>query len=410
MSDDAIVGASGHLGDRLARLRRLADLTQESLSERSGVSIDVIRKLEQHRKHSARLPTLHKLAAGLGVEVTGLLGDPPALSTGDVESPALVAVRRAIMPSPLAATPEPGGVEPLSLDLLKAEIADGWTLYHSAEFGRLTQTLPVIVEDARLAAAVGRAKHRREAQAALGKAFQLGGHLAVRLGKTDLAMVSLERGLQAADSAENPLLTAMVFNSVSWAYQQQNRLDDALQLALHAADDVERNGPRTADEVRVWGGLLMSAARSSGLIADYDQASDIFKAAEGAAERLATLQPSVNDKLVTVFHRSAVRIERVRLAAQHGRPEQALALARGIRLSHDTLPSWRTWLQLDLARAYTDVGDAERAVQTLESVYRHSPQWMRHGTLAVAIVRDLWAGRARPPGLRRLAEILGVVG
>lgn len=88
-----------HLGDRLARLRRLADVTQESLAERSGISVDVIRKLQQHRKHSVRLPTLHKLASGLGVEVTGLLGDPPALSDATVESPALVAVRRAIMPS-----------------------------------------------------------------------------------------------------------------------------------------------------------------------------------------------------------------------------------------------------------------------------------------------------------------------
>jgi transcriptional regulator with XRE-family HTH domain len=69
-----------HLGDRLARLRRLAGLTQEQVAERSGVSADVIRKLEQHRKHSARLPTLHALARGLGVELTSLLGDPPAVA------------------------------------------------------------------------------------------------------------------------------------------------------------------------------------------------------------------------------------------------------------------------------------------------------------------------------------------
>ncbi|GAA3049945.1 hypothetical protein GCM10020000_33280 [Streptomyces olivoverticillatus] len=65
---------SEHLGDRVQRLRRMADLTQEGLAERSGVSVDVVRKLEQRRKHSARLPTLHALAKGLGVEVTTLLG------------------------------------------------------------------------------------------------------------------------------------------------------------------------------------------------------------------------------------------------------------------------------------------------------------------------------------------------
>ncbi len=69
---------SEHLGDRLARLRRLADLTQEVLAERSGVSVDVVRKLERKRKHSARLPTLHALSQGLGVELTALLGAPRA--------------------------------------------------------------------------------------------------------------------------------------------------------------------------------------------------------------------------------------------------------------------------------------------------------------------------------------------
>jgi transcriptional regulator with XRE-family HTH domain len=411
MADSPPVRDLGHLGDRVARLRRLADITQEGLAERADVSVDVIRKLEQHRKHSVRLPTLHKLAAGLGVEVTGLLGDPPALShEGQGESPALVAVRRAIMPSPLAVTEEPGGAELLSLDLLKAEIAEGWTLYHAAEFGRLTQALPGIIEDARLAVAVGWGEQRCAANAALGKAFQLGGHLAIRLGKTDLALSSLERALLVADSADDPLLAPMVSNSVAWAYQRQNRLSDAQQLAVHAADSVERNGPRTADDVRVWGGLLLSAATSAGRTGDYEQASDVLKFAEDVAGRLATLPPAANGKLVSVFNRSAVRIERVRLAVQHERPEQAISLAHGIRLGPDTPPSWRTWLLLDVARAYTDVGNAQEAVKALERLRQRAPQWMRHHTLAVATVRDLWAGSARPPGLRKLAEFLGVIG
>src|SRR2546423_441590 len=124
-----------HRGDKLRRLRRLARLTQEELAERSGVSVDVIRQLEQRRKHSARLPTLHALASGLGVELTSLLGDPPGVpSNGEADPPALVAVRRAIMPPLFAPPPEPSSAEPLSLPLLRDEIAEAWTLYHAAEF------------------------------------------------------------------------------------------------------------------------------------------------------------------------------------------------------------------------------------------------------------------------------------
>ncbi|RYJ30449.1 N-acetylglucosamine-1-phosphate uridyltransferase [Streptomyces sp. L-9-10] len=55
--------------------------------------------------------------------------------------------------------------------------------------------------------------------------------------------------------------------------------------------------------------------------------------------------------MVSVFSPSSVLIERVRLAVQYGHPEDALALAKGMRLSKDTPPSWRTWLLLDVARA-----------------------------------------------------------
>ncbi|MFI5984367.1 helix-turn-helix domain-containing protein [Streptomyces sp. NPDC051555] len=400
--------ATEHLGDRMARLRRLADLTQEGLAERSGVSVDVIRKLEQRRKHSARLPTLHSLAKGLGVELTALLGDPPAVpSSGEADPPQLVAVRRAIMPPLFSPPAEPTGVERLSLPLLRAELADGWTLYHAAEFGRLMDVLPGIIADARLLAAVGGADQRAAGQAALGKALQLGGHLAIRLGKTDLALAALERAYAAAGDSSDPLLAPMVSNSVAWAYQRQARLDDARNLAVHAADGVEREHAGTSEGVRVWGGLLMSAATSYARSDDYDTANLMMRTAERAADRLATLPPPVDGRLVSVFSRSSVRIERVRLAVQHERPEEALTLAKGIRLSADTPPSWRTWLLLDVARAYTDVGDAEGAVKALEALRRVAPAWMRHHTLAVAIVSDLWAGSARPVGLRKLAQFLG---
>lgn len=156
------------------------------------------------------------------------------------------------------------------------------------------------------------------------------------------------------------------------------------------------------------GGLLISAAASYARSGDYDQASDMMLTAEEATGRLTKMPPPADGKMLSIFNRSSVRIERVRLAVQHARPEEALSLARGIRLSKDTPPSWRTWLLLDVARAYTDVGDAERAVKALERLRRVAPAWMRHHTQAVAIVTDLWSGPSHPPNLRKLAEFLGV--
>jgi transcriptional regulator with XRE-family HTH domain len=401
-------GDGAHLGDRLARLRRLAGLTQEQTAARSGVSVDVVRKLEQHRKHSARLPTLHALARGLGVEVTTLLGDPPAVaSNGAPEPPELVELRRAVMPSLVPRSP--GDLASLSIDVVRAEIADAWTIYHSADFAQLLTLLPGIVADARLLAAVGGPDQKAAGSAALGKALQLAGHLAIRLGKTDLALSALERAASAAGDSGDDLLTPMVFNSVAWAYQRQNRLDDAGELAVTAADQVESGKLDSTARVRVWGGLVMSGATSAARMGDYDAARDMMATAEEGAGRLSVLPPPQGDaRMLSVFSPSSVRIERVRLAVQHERPEEALKLARGTRLSKDVPPSWRTWLLLDVARAYTDVGDADSAVRTLETLRRIAPQWVKHHTLAVAIVTDLWAGSCHPAGLRKLAEYLGV--
>lgn len=401
--------ANDDLGRTLRRLRRLASLTQEDLAERSDVSVDVIRQLEQRRKHSARLPTLHALANGLGVELTTLLGDPPAVSaTGENDGPRFVAVRRAIMPAlwgPEPKPPEPG----FSLHALRERIAEGWTQYHSAEFDTVMKALPDLIADARTAAASSNDDDRDAGYAALGKALQLAGHVAVRMGKTDLALISLERAIDAAGRSSDALLRPMIVNSVAWTYQRQGRLGDALSIALHAADDIkESRHTGTADGLKVWGALTMSAATSAARSNDYERAAALMAQAENETARVAKLPEGGDSRMVSVFSPSSVRIERVRLAVQYGRPEEALGLAAGMRLSKDTPPSWRTWLLLDVARAHTDLGNAAEAVKSLESLRRVAPTWMQHHTLAVAIVRDLWSLPNHPAGLSPLAEFLGV--
>lgn len=401
-----VVASDQPLGERIARLRRVAGLSQEQAAEQAGISVDVIRKLEQGRKTSARLPTLHAIARGLGVELTTLLGDPPAV-TRDADPPALTGLRRAIMPS-LIPKP-PSDLDGLSITILRAEIADGWTLYHAAAFSQLLNTLPDIIEDARLLASTGTPVQREAGSAALGKSLQLAGHLALRLGKEDLALSALERAARAADDSGDTLLPPMIHNSVAWAYQRQNRLDDAEELAVTSADTLERDRLDEAARVKVWGGLIMSGATSAARMGDYDHASEMMSTAEEGAHRLAKLPPPNGDaRMLSVFSPSSVRIERIRLAVQHARPEEGLALARRTRLSSDIPPSWRTWLLLDVARAYADVGDPQAAVKALERLRQTAPDWLRHHTLAVAIVTDLLRGKQRPPGLRRIAEFLGV--
>jgi transcriptional regulator with XRE-family HTH domain len=64
-------------------------MTQEELAGRAGISADVVRKLEQHRKDSVRLETLRKLAQGLQADPASLLNDPHATLTAEPPSTAI---------------------------------------------------------------------------------------------------------------------------------------------------------------------------------------------------------------------------------------------------------------------------------------------------------------------------------
>jgi transcriptional regulator with XRE-family HTH domain len=64
----------------LRQIRRMKDLTQEELAERSGVSLAAIHKAETGA-HSPRLSTLMALADGLGVSVHDLIPENPKAPT-----------------------------------------------------------------------------------------------------------------------------------------------------------------------------------------------------------------------------------------------------------------------------------------------------------------------------------------
>jgi transcriptional regulator with XRE-family HTH domain len=61
------------IGSRIFKLRKQRRLTQRELAELAGVSVDLVSKLEQGVKQTARITSLEKIAGALGVPLTGVL-------------------------------------------------------------------------------------------------------------------------------------------------------------------------------------------------------------------------------------------------------------------------------------------------------------------------------------------------
>src|SRR5687768_14846205 len=88
-----------NLGERLRAVRKRRGLTQRELASLSGVSLSLVRKLEQGEREDTRLETLRRLAAALRVPTTELIvrsGDgTDEMSPGDVWEPVRGALRGA---------------------------------------------------------------------------------------------------------------------------------------------------------------------------------------------------------------------------------------------------------------------------------------------------------------------------
>ncbi|MGH3924249.1 MAG: helix-turn-helix domain-containing protein [Pseudonocardiaceae bacterium] len=60
------------IGERIKRFRIAALMTQDDLAAAAGVSTDLIRKLEQGRRHTASITSLHRIARALDVDLREL--------------------------------------------------------------------------------------------------------------------------------------------------------------------------------------------------------------------------------------------------------------------------------------------------------------------------------------------------
>ena len=390
------------IGERLQAFRRERAMTQEELAARSGVSRDVIRKLEQGVRPSARVATLKALARGLGVTPAAMLGQRERLERDSPDG--ILAVRDALL-SPFDLYPgvgpgEPG--EPPAVPAVQAAVRDGWGAYWRGDLGELAGTLPGLIAEARAA----EREHGAAACGALAQAYQLAADICVHAGNDNLAAVAAERALAAASRGDDELQYATLAGTASWVLLHQGRHADAEAVARKAAEAVEPRelGAAPPEHLTVWGSLLLSAAAPA---ASACSARGVAGYMETAGQAAAFLPEDRHDYWVS-FGPTQVAMQRCYTSAVLGEPGAALDAAKGVRQS-DLLPiSWGAH-HLDVAQASVDAGKWRQATGALLTACEVSAQWFRHQGIARGLVRELVEHERRlSPPLKRLKAVTGV--
>jgi hypothetical protein len=199
-----------------------------------------------------------------------------------------------------------------------------------------------------------------------------------------------------------------------WLLLRQGRFDETERLAVATADAVEPSFSRAAPaELAVWGWLLLRAAAAAVRDNRDDDADEMLNGAGAAAVRIGDRVPeallSPGPATIGAFCQTTVQWKRVESELIAGHPDRALALSRAAPESGRPTSDNRNRHQLDVAAAYTQVGQMEEAQGVLLGLKDAAPSWLRHQRYARDIVAILAAEKRRAMS-RELADLASLVG
>ncbi|WP_347560447.1 helix-turn-helix domain-containing protein [Streptomyces sp. AcH 505] len=415
MTDNLLAGVAvgitneSGMGDRIAELRRRRGLTQEELAERADLSVDVIRKLEQGRRKTARLTSINALAGALDTEPSYLVGQPGTFETNDGPDdglPSVLALREAVSPVAdlLGGDADPEDVP--SIEALRLALESTESIRREGRMGEIGALLPQLIRDARAAAHAYTGADAAVANSVLAVAYQVAATTLTALGKEDAAFTAMERSLAAIRHCDDPSLETLAASTLSWVFTKQGRLADAERVALARAEKIEPGFRSSQTDLALWGVLLLRAATAAVRQEKHDAVTDLLRLAKGAAESMG------EDVLVgtTPFGPTNAGIARVNFLVEMEKAEEAVRAARTIPDLGSLPPTWRARFHVDRALAHSDLGQDRASARALLRAEQDAPEWMRYHSTSRRLVEEL-RGRAsrRDTVVLGLADRLGLM-
>lgn len=378
------------IGEQIVRLRRAKDLTQEGLAARAGVSVDIIRRLEQGQRRSALIGTLNKLATALGAELSVILA--PRQTFAPLPDRGMPAIRDAVTRSldgldGLTELADGHDIEIIDLQRTTTSVDAAWYIWQRGEYSILGKLLPDLLAETRHASRDATDDDQTRAYSLLATAYEMAAGISIMLGYEDLAWLAVERAISAADQSGDPVTRASTVHWAAWILRRQGRYQESQAVATRAAELHEPSLIHaTDDQLTVWGGLLINASGAAAREGRNDVGDELLTVARGAAARLG--QDRVNRW--SVFGPRIVSQTAVINATETGDFEAAARLATDVDRVGGRVPAtWEARYLLALAQAQIELGHDTAAVTSLIKARTVAPEWVRYHRLARDLTADL---------------------
>jgi transcriptional regulator with XRE-family HTH domain len=391
------------IGKRIRELRH-PRFTQIDLAVAADVSVDVIRKLEQGRRHTASIATLARIARVLGVDIADLLVNPSRpVAASDGQSQVVAAIRDALM-----------SVDELLGELDDADVPDltelgrnvtyAFGLYWAGRYGPLTAMLPRLLTEA--AAATHGATPADSARAAdlAAQVHRIAASALLHLDASDLGYVAAREALRWAAQAPNPLRAAAVRCSLGHVLMRQGRFIDTERVCVATAGSIQPAGDVSPAQLSVYGGLLLRGATAAARQRRAGAAADLVAEAGIVAARIGVDRADY-DVVFGPSHQVMGAVDCFVVAEDYiAAAETARTMPRDSALALST----RSRHLADVAHAQLRLGHPRAAESVLLAIEQAAPEWTAHQRLPRVLVGELLT-RGRPsPRLRALADRLHV--
>ncbi|MGK8520760.1 helix-turn-helix domain-containing protein [Nocardia asteroides] len=381
---------STDLGERLRSVRKRSGLTQRELALNSGVSLSLIRKIEQGERDDTRIATLRRLAVAMNCPLSALLGpDPrrPESASGELWLP----TRQALL-----SVADGTASEPLPERSLNESLVAAVKLYHDNEYDRLSRVLPRLIADGRTASPLMRSR-----------ILQLAGSVMVQTRQLQHARTALQLSVQDAESTGNALDAASAVITLCWLLLVERQFDQVRTLAVSWADRIEpRLSVATTRELSTWGWLLLRGSAAAIRDNRSDEADDMMRLANAAAVAVKR-DAGTYHQYWTTFGPATVAMKRVENAIVDDRPDLALRLARnvppGLRPTSDN----RNRHLLDVTAAHIELRSYDTAFDVLTQLSREARPWLVEQRSAKDLLgRIIARRRTLTAEMRALADLM----
>lgn len=400
--------SSGSMGERISMYRRRRGLSQAALAGLVGRSESWLSQVERGIRSVDRLSVVADLSRVLKVDAATLIGRPWDLApNGGTDPDSLAGVRAYFSRYDLLLA---GQAEALRDDELRRRAVEGHRTYQAAEYSRLAEDLPALLQDADSVWRPGLGAATVEASLSYVAVYVAAAKLLTKLGAADLAMVAADRAATGAMTANSDAARGMAAYQIACAMLRADRPDDAEHLAVGMAEELTSSARSDAPGmVSVAGALWLIAA----VIAARQAERFVAHERLDEAQRLADLLGEDRNDMWTAFGPTNVAIHRVSVAAELGDPAEALDAAADVRPERfpEGLASRRAQMHLDLAWAQSQRKRDAEAVLHLMEAEEVAPEAVYYNVMVREMIREMLAraGKNRVRALDKLAVRAGVL-